>query len=167
MNETPSHISHQAPAMQCLAIGQMQARYASVIDNDQLEKWPDFFVENCLYRITTAGNFAKGYEASIVFANSRGMLLDRVSALRQANIYERQTYRHICGMPAILSQDASGVHCETAFVVMRIMRDGTTDIFASGRYLDVLVEQDGAYKFVKRVVICDSSRIDTLLALPL
>ena len=32
---------------------------------------------------------------------SRAMLTDRVAALREANIYERQSYRHIVGMPAL------------------------------------------------------------------
>lgn len=163
----PAAAANQSTATQSLAIAQMHARYASVIDNDKLEQWPDFFTETCLYRITTANNFAKGYEASIVFANSRGMLQDRVSALREANIYERHSYRHVCAMPVILSQDAKGVQCETAFVVIRIMRDGTSEVFASGRYLDLIVERDGAHQFVQRIVVCDSSRIDTLLALPL
>ena len=29
------------------------------------------------------------------------MLKDRVTALREANIYERQAYRHLVGLPAI------------------------------------------------------------------
>jgi len=52
--------------------------------------------------------------------------------------------------------------------VARIMRDGTTDLFATGRYLDIFARDDaGALKLRERVVVCDSSRIDTLLAIPL
>jgi anthranilate 1,2-dioxygenase small subunit len=51
--------------------------------------------------------------------------------------------------------------------VVRIMRDGAMDLFATGRYLDVLVEVGDALRFRERVVVCDSSRIDTLLAIPL
>jgi anthranilate 1,2-dioxygenase small subunit len=47
------------------------------------------------------------------------------------------------------------------------MRDGTTDIFATGRYLDVYSLQAERAKLVRRIVVCDSSRFDTLLALPL
>ena len=37
------------------------------------------------------------------------MLADRVLALRRANIYERQTYRHIVGMPRLIGSDRG--HC--------------------------------------------------------
>jgi anthranilate 1,2-dioxygenase small subunit len=33
--------------------------------------------------------------------------------------------------------------------------------------VDVLVEEQGALRFRERIVVCDSSRIDTLLALPI
>ncbi|MBM3607317.1 MAG: terephthalate 1,2-dioxygenase [Alphaproteobacteria bacterium] len=154
-------------ASRFLAVAQLNAQYASVIDNDRLEQWPDFFTPQCLYRITTAGNFARGYEASIVFANSRGMLVDRVSALRTANIYERQSYRHIMAAPVILGAQGEDMRSETSFAVVRIMRDGATILFASGRYLDAIVQDGSALMFRERIVVCDSPRIDTLLAIPL
>jgi 3-phenylpropionate/cinnamic acid dioxygenase small subunit len=144
-------------------IAALNADYARCIDDDRLEEWPGFFVEHCLYKITTAENIAKGYEAGLVYADSRAMLQDRVSALRQANIYERQRYRHIVGLPAVLDGGA----VETPFLVVRIVRDGKMDLFATGRYLDKVVEQGKTLKFAERVVVCDSSRFDTLLAIPL
>ena len=145
----------------------VQADYARCIDDDRLEEWPGLFHGPCLYRITTASNYRDGLEAGIVFANSRGMLSDRVSALRDANIYERQTYRHILGQPSILSEDGSTVRSETSFMVARIVQDGDTSIYATGRYFDVYEITDGAVRLNERTVVCDSSRIDTLLALPL
>ena len=47
------------------------------------------------------------------------------------------------------------------------MRDGAMALFATGRYLDVVVEEAGALRFRERVVVCDASRVDTLLAIPL
>jgi anthranilate 1,2-dioxygenase small subunit len=148
-------------------IARVQAEYARCIDDDRLEEWPSHFHGACVYKITTAANYREGLEAGIVFANSPGMLTDRVSALREANIYERQSYRHIIGQPSILSEDASEVRSETPFLVARILQDGDTDIFATGRYLDLYNLEDGEVKLNERTVVCDSSRIDTLLALPL
>lgn len=144
-----------------------QAEYARCIDDDRLEEWPTHFHGACVYRITTAANYRDGLEAGIVFANSRGMLTDRVSALREANIYERQSYRHLIGQPSILSEDTGEVRSETPFLVARILQDGDTDIFATGRYLDRYKLEGGEVKLNERIVVCDSSRIDTLLALPL
>ena len=46
-------------------------------------------------------------------------------------------------------------------------RDGETDIFVTGRYLDLYRIRDQGAKLAERIVVCDSSRINTLLALPL
>jgi len=146
---------------------QINADYARAIDDDRLEDWPGFFVDDCLYKITSADNHRKGMEAGLVFADSKGMLHDRVAALREANIYERQAYRHIVGMPTALHEGDGTIQAEAPFLVVRIMRDGKMDLFATGRYLDVLVREAGALRFRERIVVCDSSRIDTLLAIPL
>ncbi len=96
------------------------------------------------------------------------MLTDRVAALREANIYERQSYRHIVGMPALRPADAGDIAAETPFLVVRTMRDGRMDLFAAGVYLDrVRDDADGRLRFAERVVVCDSSRFDTLVAIPL
>ena len=148
-------------------INHVQNAYARCIDNGNLEAWPDFFEENCTYKITTADNYTQGLEAGVIFANSRCMLLDRVASLREANIYERHVYRHFLGQPWIVSEDAGEVHSETSFFVARIMRDGTTDVYATGRYIDIYRLNRDAPKLRERIVVCDSSRFDTLLALPL
>ncbi|HEY4439843.1 MAG TPA: aromatic-ring-hydroxylating dioxygenase subunit beta [Candidatus Elarobacter sp.] len=148
-------------------IAALNARYARCIDDGALADWPGFFAARCLYRVTTAANHRDGLDAGIIYADSRAMLVDRVAALAEANIYERHAYRHILGAPFVLDEDSDGARSETAFLVLRIMRDGTTDVFASGRYVDdVRFDATGAV-FAQRIVVCDSTRIDTLLALPL
>ena len=42
------------------------------------------------------------------------------------------------------------------------------DVFATGCYRDrIKPDASGALRFSQRIVVCDSSRIDTLLAIPL
>src|SRR5690606_22112971 len=84
-----------------LQICTFNAAYAGTIDSDALEDWPSYFTEDCHYRITHVENEREGLPAGIVYATSRAMLQDRVSALREANIYERQRYRHMVGMPVM------------------------------------------------------------------
>ena len=148
-------------------LAQLNAEYARAIDDDRLEDWPDFFVEGCLYTITSADNYRQRLPLGVIYADSKGMLRDRVTALRRANIYERQTYRHVVGLPAVLGDADGAVRAETPFLVVRIMRDGRMDLFATGRYVDVLVEEAGSLRFRERIVVCDSNRVDTLLAIPL
>lgn len=149
-------------------VAALNSDYAACIDADRLEDWPNSFLEDCLYKITTADNHRRGYAAGVIYADSRAMLLDRVAALREANIYERHAYRHIVGMPRIDPDVGGPIVAETPFLVIRTMRDGRMDIFAAGRYLDrVAADSDGALRFAERIVVCDSPRFDTLLAIPL
>ena len=153
--------------MSTLRVAELNAAYASAIDNDRLEDWPEFFVEDCLYKITSAENHRRGYAAGIIYADSRAMLRDRVTALRRANIFERQAYRHVIGLPLIVANGVGGITAETPFVVVRIMRDGRTDLFTTGVYIDLLREEAAQLRFVERIVVCDSAHFDTLLAIPL
>jgi len=148
-------------------LSQLNADYARAIDDDRLEDWPGYFADPCLYSITSADNHRQGLPAGLMYADSRAMLRDRVAALREANIFERQSYRHLIGLPAVLGETEDGVSAETPFLVVRIMRDGRMDLFATGRYLDAIVTDGDALRFRERVVVCDSGRIDTLLAIPL
>ena len=147
---------------------ELTAAYARAIDNEQFEEWPELFADPCLYKVTTADNVAKGLESGIMYADSRDMLRDRVSALRKANIYERQRYRHLVGLPHVMGHTGETADVETPFLIVRIMRDGTMAMFATGCYRDkVATGGDGTLKFVERIVVCDGGRFDTLVAIPL
>jgi len=153
-------------------LGEAQAAYARCIDDDHFEAWPDFFVERCRYVVTTADNYAHGLPAGLIYADSRAMLKDRVAALREANVYESHSYRHILAMPFVREHNALDdgtdiVACETGFLVARIMRTGETTVFATGRYIDRYRIENDRPLIEERLVVCDSSKIDTLLALPL
>jgi 3-phenylpropionate/cinnamic acid dioxygenase small subunit len=151
-----------------MEIAALNGACASAIDSGRLEDWPEFFLDRCLYKVTTADNYEKGYQAGLIYADSKMMLADRISALREANIYERQRYRHILGMPLIVGEADGAATAETSFIVVRTMRDGQMMVFAAGVYLDKLQRNDaGAWRYAERIVVCDSQRIDTLLAIPL
>jgi anthranilate 1,2-dioxygenase small subunit len=145
----------------------LQAAYIRCIDTDELEEWPEFFLDQCRYVVTTAENEKSGFPAGIIYADTKAMLIDRVAALRKANIYEKQSYRHILGLPNITRNGGDEAESETPFMVVRIMHDGETSIFATGVYLDTYRALGNELKFAERVVVCDSSRVDTLMALPL
>ena len=151
-----------------LQIAALHAACAAALDSGKLEAWPGFFHSQCLYKVTTAENYEKGYQAGLIYADSRSMLEDRIAALREANIYERQRYRHILGLPLITTETTSEIAAETSFIVVRTMRDGQMIIFAAGVYQDRLRRDDtGAWRYAERIVVCDSQRFDTLLAIPL
>jgi anthranilate 1,2-dioxygenase small subunit len=148
------------------AVERLHARYAHALDADQLEQWPQFFTEHGTYRITTAENEQRGLPLPVLYAEGRPMLRDRVASLRHANIYEPQRYRHL--VSSVLAQriDADSASSLANFLVVRIMENGENLLFATGRYVDRIALAPEP-RYVERVVICDSRRFDTLLAIPL
>ena len=144
-----------------------QLAYARCIDDGKLEEWPDFFVDDCKYVVTTERNYRQGLEAGVIWADSRAMLRDRVSSLQEANIYGPHKYRHILSAPCILRQDDEEVQSETSFLIVRTINDGPMDIFCSGRYVDHYQIKNDVVKIRERIVVCDSSHFHTLLAIPL
>jgi anthranilate 1,2-dioxygenase small subunit len=95
------------------------------------------------------------------------MLVDRILAVRRANIFEPHRYRHIIG-PIRLGKVADSVgEARSNFIVVRIMHDGEMSLFAAGRYLDRIAVAAEPYRFIERLVILDSDKIDTLLVIPL
>lgn len=141
--------------------------YAEVIDEDRLEDWPDLFGDPCKYLVICRSNYEAGMRQGVMYAATQGMLRDRVFSLRQANIYEPHRYRHVIGPIRIKSVTDGTAVVHTHFICARIMHDGETALFATGRYLDRIDVSKEPYRFAERIVVLDSEKIDTLLAIPL
>lgn len=150
-----------------LGVHELIGAYVDFIDEDRLEEWPDLFVEQCRYLVISRTNHAAGLRQGVMYAASRGMLLDRVFALRRANIFEPHRYRHVVGPIRIHSVDGSAAVAHSNFLAVRIMHDGSSSLFATGRYLDRIDVSGTPYRFIERIVVLDSEKIDTLLAIPL
>lgn len=143
------------------------ADYAHMIDDDRLEEWPDYFVEDCVYRMIDRHSYAKGRVIGIMECSSRGMLQDRILALREANVFEPHCYRHLLSGTRITGE-AEGVYTVvTSYAVIRTMQEGDMVPFSAGKYVDEIVFEGGVPKFRSRVVVCDSNRVDTLIVIPI
>jgi anthranilate 1,2-dioxygenase small subunit len=149
-------------------VERLLTEYVRCIDDDRLEEWPDFFTDECFYQIIAASNHDRGLPVGLVYADSKGMLVDRVAALRQANIYEPQRYRHLFSAVAVLdSSDLERICVESHYLVVRTMQGGDSVIFSVGRYVDVVDLSGKKPLFRERRVIFDNERVDTMLAIPL
>jgi 3-phenylpropionate/cinnamic acid dioxygenase small subunit len=149
-------------------VERLTADYIGCIDDDTLERWPTFFTADGLYRIISRENYARGMPAGFLFCRGQGMMQDRIMSLRRANIYEPHRYRHMVSGTRLIREEAPDrwrVH--TNFQVIRTMHTGEMLLFATGFYDDVLVEREGLLLWHEKTVVCDSSRIDTLLVIPL
>ena len=150
-----------------LEIHELIGDYAERIDEDRLEEWPDLFADPCRYLIISRANHAAGMRQGVIYAASRGMLLDRVFSIRRANIFEPHRYRHVVGPIRLKAVEGSAAVVRSNFIAARIMHDGATTLFATGVYQDRIDISTTPYRFSERIVVLDSDKIDTLLAIPL
>ena len=149
------------------AIAALMADYVHAIDDDRLEDWPDFFTDPCIYRIATRDNEERGLPASLVWCDSRAMLLDRVVSVRHANVFEPHRYRHMVSAIRVVARESAEYRVHSNYLVTRTMRDGTMAVFSTGAYRDVIVVGDEGARFRERVVVCDHGMINNLIAIPI
>ena len=143
------------------------ADYAHRLDDGLIDDWTGFFAEDAVYQITTRENFDAGYPIGIMLCTGRGMMEDRVLALKTANVFEPHTHCHILGRPALVEEAAGVIAARSNFSVYRTMESGETTLFAIGKYLDRIEFEAGLPKFKERCVILDSRCIDVLLVYPI
>jgi anthranilate 1,2-dioxygenase small subunit len=145
----------------------LQSRYVNALDNDRLEAWPDFFVEDCLYEIVPRENDGAGLPIGIIHCTNQRMLRDRVVSLRNANIFEEHSYRHMTSGLTVLEHSADEVRTESSYVVVQTLTNGESFVYQAGRYLDRVVRTPDGWRYAEKRVIYDTSRVRTLLATPI
>ncbi|HEY1797003.1 MAG TPA: aromatic-ring-hydroxylating dioxygenase subunit beta [Stellaceae bacterium] len=150
-----------------LGVADLVAAYGDCIDDDRLEEWPDYFVDRCRYLVTDRESHEAGLKHGVIYCASKGMLADRVTALRRVLMFEKHRYRHVTGAPRLLKVAEGVAEARTNFLCVRIMHDGETTLFSTGRYLDRIDVSASPFRFVERLVVLDSQKIDTLLVIPL
>lgn len=149
-----------------LRVDALYAEYAHTIDDDRLEEWPALFSQDGIYRVTTRENYDNGLPLAMVYCDGRGMMADRISALRTANIFEPHVYCHMTSGTQVLSSKDGDIRARANFSVLRTMQEGDTSIFACGRSFDRIAEEGGRLVFRERLIVLDSRCVDTLLVIP-
>jgi anthranilate 1,2-dioxygenase small subunit len=148
-------------------VEKLQMDYANCIDEERYVDWPEMFTEAGLYKIISRDNHRRKLPFGFLYCDNRRMLRDRIASMKKANIYEPHSYRHILSRSDISTGEGGALLAKTGYIVVRIMHDGSHQLFSTGTYLDRIVTEDGRLRFSERVVVTDSGSIDALLVIPL
>jgi anthranilate 1,2-dioxygenase small subunit len=147
---------------------QLMQAYCACIDEDRLEEWPDFFAPDGSYELVTRENVDRNLPAHAMRCDSVGMMRDRVTSLRHANVYAKQYFNHLVTGLLIGERTDVTVSIRSNYMVTRTLAvEGDPVIFSVGRTSDELVMTDQGLRFRSRRVIADNDRIHTLLVLPI
>jgi salicylate 5-hydroxylase small subunit len=145
-------------------------RYAETLDAGQWDDWPDYFVENCCYRVQPRENFDRGLPLATLSFESKGMLKDRVYCIRDTLYYEPYWQRHVVGAPVVTAADQNTVSAHASYAVFRTKPDDVTQVYNVGRYQDTLLrspEASHGWLLQSRICVFDSDLILNSMIYPI
>jgi salicylate 5-hydroxylase small subunit len=145
----------------------LYADYAAALDNNEWDKWPDFFTQVCVYKVQPRENFERGYPLATLSFESRGMLKDRIYGTTETIFHDPYYQRHVVGVPRILKVEAERIQSEANYAVFRTKPDEMSTVFNVGRYIDTIRRTDEGLKFESRICVFDSEMIPNSLIYPI
>lgn len=148
-------------------LSQLYARYAQAVSSSQWELWPEFFTEDCTYRLQPRENHDRGFPLATLSFESKGMLKDRVYGIRETLFHDPYYQRHVVGAPVVLKAEPGRIESEANYAVFRTKLSELSTVFSVGRYIDVVVRTDEGLKFASRQVIYDSEMIPNSVIYPI
>jgi anthranilate 1,2-dioxygenase small subunit len=142
--------------------------YGAALD-DELERWPEFFTETALYRIVARENFERNMLWPTMSCEGRGMMLDRVMAIRETSMFAPRQMRHFVSGVRILGETPDGYRTQANFLVGESQVEAESRHFAIGRYMDLVVrdETNGGFRFAEKLCVYDGNVILSSLIYPL
>jgi len=150
-----------------LALNQLYADYASAVDAARWDLWPEFFTDDCVYRVQPRENHERGFPLATLSLTSKGMLKDRAYGIQETLFHDPYYQRHVVGAPVVREATTSGLHCEANYAVFRTKLSELSTVYNVGRYLDLVVRTPQGLKFASRECVYDSEMIPNSLIYPI
>jgi salicylate 5-hydroxylase small subunit len=150
-----------------LQLAQLNAEYAAAVDASDWDRWVEFFLDDCVYKVQPRENFERGFPLSTLALLSKGMLKDRVYGIKETLFHDPYYQRHVVGLPRIVRRDGDMIEAETNYAVFRTKLSQETTVFNVGRYLDRVRITPQGPKFESRVCVYDTEMIPNSLIYPI
>ena len=150
-----------------LALNQLYADYASTVDAARWDQWPEFFTDDCVYRVQPRENHERGFPLATLSFTSKGMLKDRAYGIRETLFHDPYYQRHVVSAPIVREASEGRLRCEANYAVFRTKLSELSTVYNVGRYLDVVVRTPQGLKFASRECIYDSEMIPNSLIYPI
>ena len=150
-----------------LALNQLYADYAIAVDSGQWDLWPEFFTDDCVYRLQPRENFDRGLPLATMAFESKGMLKDRVYGITETLAHDPYYQRHVIGVPIVHRADGDTIEAEANYAVFRTRQNDLSEVFNVGRYVDVVRRTADGLRFASRICVFDSEMIPTSIIYPI
>lgn len=148
-------------------LADLYCTYDDMLNNGELEHWPELFTESCIYKVIPRENVEQGLPVAVIYCESRDMLTDRVVALRETALFAPRITRRITSGICLRAIENDGLQLSASFAVFQSMPDQPSELFLCGSCRDRVVDADGTLRFAERLFIYDSTIVPTSLVYPL
>ena len=148
------------------AVEYFHAEYCAVLDGGDLEQWPEFFTENCLYRVTEYENAVHGFPAGLVYAEGRNMLRDRAIAISRTQMFAPRQMLHFVSNVRILDVTDEEIVAQSNYLLLQTLVEGATTLHQAGRLFDRFARSGSELLLKERQAIYDTAMIANDLAYP-
>jgi len=142
------------------------ADYAAALDDTELERWPDFFTEDCLYKLVPRENWERNLPVALMLCESRAMLRDRVTAVRNTAVFAPRTLRHFITQFRIAEETPERLRVSANYMVLQTRVDDLTRIQNAGRYLDLIIRTETGLHFNEKCCVFESVLVPNSLIYP-
>jgi len=139
-----------------LDIQEFYSRYAECLDGGRLQVWPEFFLDYCVYRVTTRRNLRLGPDEDLVSLSTRTGMRDRIVAIGQSEDYEPHMQRHFVSNFRIQAASDDELRAQANFQILRTFPERRTEYFVSGVYNDRIAITNGRLHFREKICVLDS-----------
>ncbi len=150
-----------------MALSRLYADYALAVDSGHWDLWPEFFTEQCGYKLIPRENHERGFPLCTLSFTSKGMLKDRVYGIQETLYHDPYYQRHVVGAPVVRKVEDGRIHAEANYAVFRTKLDKESTVFNVGRYIDTLVQTPEGLKFAERLCVYDSEMIPNAIIYPI
>lgn len=133
--------------------------HAEVICDDELERWPDLYTDECVYKLTPRTNYERNLPHGGIFCESRGALIDRVTAIRNTLVYAPRFVSHTITGIRIVAREGNLLRSRSMFTAYQTLVDGNTALQFVGRTFDKVDTSGSEWKFAERIVVYDTDLV--------
>jgi len=149
-----------------LEIEEFHAAYCWTLDSGALERWPEYFTDDAVYRITARENVDAGLPVGLVYADSKAMIRDRAFAIQHTQMFAPRYLQHIVTNVQVVEANQNLIKARANYQLLQTLVDGPSTIHQAGRYYDTFQRSNGKLLLKERQCVYDTVLIANDLVLP-
>ncbi len=129
---------------------------AAALDEQRYDDWPGFFRDDALYRIVPKNNHDLGLPLALMHCEGRGMMADRVTAIKEAAMIRPRTLRRFVTPGRIVGVRDGLLDVRSNVLLVETLHEQFTRIVLSGVFHDLVERADAGFRLAARLCVYDS-----------